>query len=78
MNPFSSTILALECITGNPSKYVSRKEYDQFCKEFVFEKIKGKRFGEAFTEKFGFNGLTLNKLSDEVAKYHIECLGYIK
>lgn len=78
MNPFSSTILALESITGNPSKCVSKKEYDKFCKEFVFEKLKGKRFGEAFTEKFGFNGLTLNTLSDEVAKYHIESLGYVK
>jgi len=78
MNAFASSIAALESITGNPSKCVSKKEYEKFCKEFVFEKIKGKRFGEAFTEKFGFNGLTLNKLSDEVAKYHIECLGYIK
>lgn len=78
MSPFDSTILALECITGNPSMCVSKKEYDQFCKEFVFEKLKGKTFGQAFTEKFGFNGLTLNNLSDEVAKYHIESLGYVK
>lgn len=68
----------LEQLTSNNSKQISKKQYELFCKEFVFEKLKGIGFAEAFCEKFNFNDTFLKNLSDETAKYHIEMLGYIK
>ena len=69
---------ALEGLTCNSKKSVNRKDYDKFCHEFIFEKIKGKSFGESFCAKFSLNDTFLRNLSDETAKYHIERLGYIK
>jgi len=78
MKDFITTLSALEEITGNNKKTVSKAEYATFLKEFVFEKLKGKTFGVAFCEKFGFNNIFLKGLSDETARSHIEMLGYIK
>lgn len=71
-------LIALDTITQNQSKFVSRTEYEEFCKEFVFQKLCDKKFGEAFCEKFGFNEFLLKLVSDETAKDMIETLGYIK
>jgi len=68
----------LEQLTSNNSKQISKKQYDLFCKEFVFEKLKGIGFAESFCKKFKLNDTFLKNLSDETAKYHIEMLGYIK
>lgn len=78
MPTFITTLLALEQVTGNSLKTVPRSEYDIFVKEFLFDKLKGKTFGSAFCEKFGFNDIFLKGLSDETARSHIETLGYIK
>jgi hypothetical protein len=75
---FIIALSQLEELTGNKDKQISKTEYDIFCKEFVFDKLKGKKFGESFCEKFGFNSIFLKGLSDETAKDHIQKLGYIK
>lgn len=75
---FMYTLGALESLTTNSEKTISTTDYNVFCKEFVFDKLKGKSFGEAFCEKFGFNNIFLKSLSDSTAKLHIEKLGYIK
>lgn len=75
---FMTTLAALEQLTGNNNKKISIEDYELFCKEFVFDKLKGKSFGIAFCEKFDFNNIFLKGLSDETAKDHIEKLGYIK
>lgn len=75
---FITALAALEQLTGNSSKQISKRDYDSFCKEFVFDKLKGKTFGESFCEKFDFNNIFLKGLSDDTAKDHIEKLGYIK
>ena len=75
---FITQLAALEKLTNNKHKKISRKDYEIFCKEFVFDKIKGKSFGESFCERFDFNGTFLKNLSDVAAKDHIETLGYIK
>lgn len=75
---FIPMLAAYKELTSNPTKQISRTDYDIFCKEFVFDKLKGKGFGEAFCEKFGFNNIFLKGFSDETVKYHIEILGYIK
>jgi hypothetical protein len=78
MPSFITTLAALEQLTANSNKTVSKTDYEIFLKEFVFDKLKGKTFGAAFCEKFGFNDIFLKALSDETAKSHIETLGYIK
>ncbi len=75
---FITTLAALEQLTGNNKKKISKSDYEIFCKEFVFETLKGKSFAIAFCEKFGFNDIFLKGLSDSTAKEHIEKLGYIK
>lgn len=78
MNNWITSLAALEQLTGNSDKKISKVEYDEFCREFIFDKIKGKSFAEAFCEKFEFNNTFLKGLSDTTAKDHIEKLGYIK
>lgn len=78
MSDFITALAALEQLTNNKEKKISKKEYEIFCKEFIFEKIKGKSFGKAFCDKFQFNDTFLKALSDDTAKSHIETLGYIK
>ena len=76
---FTDALIGLEQITSNhKKKHVSKSDYELFCKEFTFEKIKGISFGEAFCRRFDFNDLFLKNLSDSTAKFHIEHLGYVK
>lgn len=75
---FITTLAALEQLTGNNKKKISKSDYEIFCKEFLFETLRGKTFGAAFCERFGFNDIFLKALSNETAKHHIEKLGYIE
>lgn len=73
---FSDAITSLDSII-NKNRDVSKTDYENFCKDFLFDKLKGKSFGQAFCERFDFNNLLLKHLSDATAKYHIETLGYV-
>jgi hypothetical protein len=75
---FNTALPNPEQLTSNNHKQISKKQYELFCKEFVFEKLKGNSFSESFCKKFKFNDTFLKNLSDDTAKYHIEMLGYIK
>lgn len=58
---------------------VTRKDYQSFCKEYIFNKLKDEKFGEAFCKKFGIKDRSLSILSSETfARELIESLGYIK
>ena len=58
---------------------VSRLEYAIFCKEYVFEKLKGINFGTAFQKRFGARDRVLSMFREqEDAMKHIEYCGYIK
>lgn len=69
---------ALDSLTGNNKKKISKEEYELFCKEFIFEKLKGKKFGQAFCDKFGYNNFMLRDFSDATARKIIKNSGYIK
>ena len=73
-----SYLVALEDLTQNKNKVISKHDYEKFLNEFLFNKLKGEAFGEAFCKRFGFNDVFLKGLSDNTAKHHIEKLGYIK
>ncbi len=78
MKNITTYLSALEDLTQNKNKTVSKIEYEKFCNEFLFDKLKGENFGEMFCKKFGFNNTFLKGFSEETSKYHIEKLGYIK
>lgn len=70
--------MLLNSFSDEVPKTISKEDYEIFCKEFTFEKLKDKSFGEAFCEKFDIEDYFLSHFTDETAKYHIEKLGYIK
>lgn len=72
------SLAELQELSGNKNKKISKKDYEEFCKEFVFDKLRGKSYGEAFCLKFGFKDTILKNLTDESARFHIEKLGYIE
>lgn len=52
---------------------VTKQEFDSFCKEFLFEQIKGDhKLGEAFCKKYNEQNFVLSILPDRTAKAHIK------
>lgn len=63
----------------NKSTKITREEYDLFCKEYIFDKLKDKKFGEAFCERFGIEDNAISILQNEsFTKELIESLDYIE
>jgi len=61
------------------TKVISKTEYEQFKKEFVFEKLKGKQLGQSFCEKFEIDNSLLSIMkNDEETDYLIQTLGFVK
>jgi hypothetical protein len=62
------------------STVITQSDFDQFEKEFLFNRISGnKTFGAAFCEKFGITDFVLSIIkSEERAKKHIATFKYIK
>ena len=59
-------------------KNVTKKQYTEFLKNYIFDAIKGISIGNAFCEKFGIQDLLLSMdVSDELAREHIKSF-YIK
>ncbi len=80
MNTFHlQTMNAMANMLSKAKKTITSKQYEQFKKEFVFEKLKGKSFGGAFCEKFQISDYLLSNINnDDEAKFLIEKLDYIK
>jgi hypothetical protein len=57
---------------------ITIEEFEQFCKDFLFEQIKGDlKLGEAFCKKYAEPNFVLSILPDSSAKEHIKKF-YIK
>ena len=71
----------LEAIIVDPKSdkdfHITEKEFDDFCKGFLFEELKGTKLGTAFCEKFGQTNYVLSILHNKAAKEHIRKF-YIK
>jgi len=51
---------------------INKQEFDNFCKEFLFEQIKGDyKLGESFCKKYDEPNYVLSILPDNSAKEHI-------
>jgi hypothetical protein len=60
-------------------KKVSKADYELFLKEVVFDKLAGKRLGQAFCERFGIRDRVLSIYTlDGNAIEHIEHCKYVK
>lgn len=77
MGAFDSMVLHLASVRTTEQK-VSRVDYDNFCKEFVFDQLKGKSFGAAFCERFNIVDYVLPEISNHNSKSLIETLGYLE
>ena len=67
------TELSAEAYKDIDFEPISKHEYEIFCKEYIFEKLKDTRFGVAFQKRFGVRDRVLSILSNEThAMDHIE------
>ena len=83
MNAFSSLVRELtvhnETPTNSEKKTVTKKEYQIFCKEYIFKQLEGESFAYAFCKRFGIRDTLLSSIMGyENAKFLIETIGYIK
>jgi hypothetical protein len=81
MNAFDHMVTTLrsDAFKDNDFNPVATKEYSLFCKEYVFESLKGINFGTAFQKRFGVHDRVLGMFSkQEDAMAHITYCGYVK
>jgi hypothetical protein len=58
---------------GQKDFTISKQEFEDFCKGFLFEQIKGNtKLGEAFCKKYNEPNFVLSILPDTSAKEHIK------
>ena len=58
---------------GKKNFTISKQEFEDFCKEFLFEQIKGDyKLGEAFCKKYDEPNYVLSILPDRSALSHIK------
>lgn len=76
INMFDKMVKQLDLQTlgkGKKDFKITRQEFDNFCKEFLFEQIKGElKLGEAFCKKYDEPNYVLSILPDHSAKAHIK------
>lgn len=76
---FKGALVELYKFKGEPRVSVSKAEYETFCKEYVFHKLKGETFGGAFCKRFSIQDEAISKLVGEAfTRDLIETLGYVK
>lgn len=66
--------LQLQTLSKNKKNWtITKQEFEDFCKEFLFEQIKGDiKLGQAFCKKYNEPNYVLSILPDNSAKAHIE------
>ena len=76
---FDNIAKQLEVQTLGRSKNftITKQEFNDFCKEYIFEQLKGISLGYAFCEKYSEPNYVLSILPNESAKKHIKKF-YIK
>ena len=62
MNAFTTMVSFLD---KTPQPTISKQDYEVFQKEYLFDMLKGKRYGRAFCEKFHINDMVIECLFDE-------------
>ena len=81
MNAFDHMVTTLrsDAFKDNDFESVNKLDYALFCKEYVFESLKGINFGTAFQKRFGVRDRVLGMFSkQDDAMAHITYCGYVK
>lgn len=77
MNSFEYMVQSLNQVK-NAGQMINKDEYEIFCKEYIFERLKGFSFGNSFCKRFDIVDYLISNVSDDsTAKLHIEQF-YIK
>ena len=77
--PFKKAMIELYNPRKETKVTVSKSDYETFCKEYVFHKLKGETFGRAFCKRFAIDDRAISNLvCEQFTKDLIEVLGYIK
>ena len=72
-------LVKADSFKDNNAQTITQHEFDQFLKEFTFDKLKGKKLGECFAQKFGIHDRILYIMSDEESVIkHIQYCKYVK
>jgi hypothetical protein len=76
INMFDKMVKQLEVQTlgkGQKNFKITQEEFENFCKGFLFEQIKGNdKLGEAFCKKYNEPNYVLSILPNKSAKAHIK------
>lgn len=64
--------LELQTLGKNTNFKISKKEFENFEREYIFEQIKGIRMGQSFCSKYKVHNHILEMLSNSSARYHIQ------
>lgn len=64
-------------VTANSNPTITKTEYEIFCKEYIFDKLKGIGFGKAFCKRFNVSNIFLTHMKDRAAKKHIDEMKYV-
>lgn len=81
MNVFDQMVdsLSKEAFKDYLFTSISEETFDEFLKEATFEKLKGKKLGEIFAEKFNIRDRALSMFSDDQDVItHIRYCKYVK
>jgi hypothetical protein len=79
VDPFRSLQLSNPTTKRTQTPVCTLGQYEQFKKEFVFDKLRGSTFGQSFCEKFGITDNMLSIVTSETeADYLVRALGYVK
>lgn len=63
---------------GNYKSVISKKEYEEFCRHYTFEALKGKSLGQSFLDRFDIPDPILSLgMSDSFCLDHILRMGYV-
>jgi hypothetical protein len=72
---FDKMVQQLELQTldkGQKDFKITKQEFEDFCKGFLFEEIKGNHMGDEFCKKYSQSNYVLSILSNYRAKEHIK------
>lgn len=70
LNSFSHMVSLLDTL---PTAQISKQEYEVFQREYIFDQIRGLKYGKAFCERFHVKDSVISRLIDEdLAKELIE------
>jgi len=77
MNSISHMALTLSD-NKKTTKFISKKEYNRFYKEYIFDKLQNILYGAAFCKKFNIRNPILSMMQDEKTARHWIETSYIK